>query len=63
MGLSCLGESDDPTGQRVSVLLSGHDHPGEELRTEVLRVNDFPLHSEVYGRCGFATDFAYQSDD
>ena len=47
----------------VSCGIPGHGHPGEELRAEVMRVDDLPLHWEVYGRCGFATDFAYQSDD
>ena len=47
----------------VSCGIPGHDHPGEELRAEVMQVDDVPLHWEVHGRCGFATDFAYQSDD
>jgi hypothetical protein len=40
----------------------GHDRPGTEMRTEVQRVDDPPLRWEVFGRCGFATDFAYNSD-
>ena len=28
----------------------------------VLRVEDTPLRFEVSGRCGFATDFDYRSD-
>jgi hypothetical protein len=46
----------------VSCGIPGHDHPGEEVETEVMRVSDGPLDWEVYGRCGFATDFDYASD-
>jgi hypothetical protein len=46
----------------VSCGIPGHDRPGTELRTEVQRVDDPPLRWEVFGRCGFATDFAYDSD-
>jgi hypothetical protein len=45
----------------VSCGIPGHDHPGEEVRTELMRVDDPPLGWEVVGRCGFATDFAYSS--
>ena len=51
-------ESDGP----VSCGIPGHDHPGREVRTELLRVADEPLRWEVHGRCGFASDFAYASD-
>ena len=47
----------------VSCGIPGHDHPGEELRAEVLKVDDPPLQWEVRGRCAFASDFAYQSDE
>ena len=50
-------------GERVSCGIPGHDHPGEELRTELLRVDDPPLRWELRGRCGFATDFDYRSDE
>ncbi len=46
----------------VSCGIPGHDHPGEELRTELMRVEDHPLRWEVHGRCGFASDFDYLSD-
>ena len=46
----------------VSCGIPGHDHPGEEVRTELMRVDDPPLGWEVVGRCGFATDFSYASD-
>jgi hypothetical protein len=50
-----------PLGE-VSCGIPGHDHPGEEVRTELMRVDDPPLGWEVVGRCGFASDFAYASD-
>ena len=46
----------------VSCGIPGHDHPGDEVRTELLRVADPPLEWEVVGRCGFASDFRYASD-
>ena len=46
----------------VSCGIPGHDRPGTEMTTEVQRVDDPPLRWEVFGRCGFATDFAYRSD-
>ena len=47
----------------ISCGVPGHDRPGEELRTEVMQVNDSPLIWGVQARCGFATTFAYQSED
>ncbi len=47
----------------VSCGIPGHDHPGIELRAEVMRVQDPPLQWEVHGRCGFATDFEYSSEE
>jgi hypothetical protein len=46
----------------VSWRIPGHDRPGTEMRTAVERVDDPPLRWEVLGPCGFATDFAYNSD-
>jgi hypothetical protein len=51
-----------PSERAVSCGIPGHDHPGDELRAEVMRVADTPLNWEVRGRCGFASDFAYRSD-
>jgi hypothetical protein len=51
--------SDEP----ITCAIPGHDHPGQELRTELQLVADPPLAWEVRGRCGFATDFDYSSDD
>ncbi len=47
----------------VSCGIPGHDHPGEEVRAEIMRIDDPPLATDVRGRCGFAADFAYASDD
>jgi hypothetical protein len=47
----------------LSCAIPGHDRPGEELRTEVMQVNDSPLIWGVQARCGFATSFAYHSED
>lgn len=48
-----------PAGESITCAVPGHDHVGQELRVEVLRVQDGPLSWEVRGRCGFATDFDY----
>src|SRR5206468_6894740 len=45
----------------VSCGLPGHDHPGQELRAELLQVRDDALQWEVSGRCAFASDFDYRS--
>ena len=47
----------------VSCGIPGHDHPGDEVRAEVMRVTDPPLEWDVSGRCGFASDFAYRSGE
>jgi hypothetical protein len=47
----------------VTCGIPGHDRTGEELRAEILRVNDAPLSFEVRGRCGFEADFDYSSDE
>ena len=47
----------------VSCGIPGHDHPGQELRTSLQHVAEPPLRWEVSGRCGFASDFDYRSDD
>lgn len=51
-------EADEP----VACGIPGLDHPGEEVRTNVLRVHADPLVWEWSDRCGFATDFAYRAD-
>jgi hypothetical protein len=49
--------------RRLRLRIPGHDRPGEELRTEVMQVDDSPLVWGVKARCGFATSFAYHSED
>jgi len=51
-----------PSDLAVSCGIPGHDHPGNELRTDLMRVDDGALQWTVHGRCGFATDFDYRSD-
>jgi hypothetical protein len=46
----------------VSCGIPGHDHPGEEVVADLMKVDDGPLQWEVSGRCGFAADFDYSSD-
>jgi hypothetical protein len=46
----------------VSCGISGHDRPGQEIIAEGFQVDDGSLHWSVSGRCGFATSFAYSSD-
>lgn len=46
----------------ISCGIPGHDRPGEELRTDMMQVNDPPLIWGVQARCGFATSFAYRSE-
>jgi len=49
------------TDQPVSCGIPGHDRPGQEIIADHFRVADENLKWEVNGRCGFATDFAYNS--
>ena len=46
----------------ISCGIPGHDHPGQEIIAETFQVDDGALHWSVSGRCGFATSFAYSSD-
>jgi hypothetical protein len=52
-----------PQDQTVSCAIPGHDHPGQEVFADVLAVREPKLAFEVRGRCGFATDYEYRSDD
>jgi hypothetical protein len=45
----------------VTCGISGHDHPGQEIRAETFRYRDAPFDWEMSGNCGFATDFADSS--
>jgi len=51
------------SNETISCGIPGHDHPGREVITEQQRIEDPPLRWEVRGRCGFATDFSYASDE
>ena len=50
-------------GESVSCGIPGHDHPGTELVAGEFTVHDDPLRWELRGRCGFASDFAYDSSE
>ncbi len=47
----------------VACGIPGFDQPGQEVIAGTFRVDDAPLSWDLHGRCGFATDFAYSSDD
>jgi len=47
----------------VACGIPGLDRPGREVIAGTFRVDDVPLSWELHGRCGFAPDFAYRSDD
>ena len=49
--------------ERVSCIVPGHDVPGTELQTEILRVDDGPFTDEFVGNCAFTAPFAYAADD
>jgi hypothetical protein len=46
----------------VTCGIPGHNQPGEEVRADLMRLEDPPLRTEVHGRCGFAGNFDYRSD-
>ena len=52
-----LGRDDGIALVRAAIRL-----PGVEVIADVMRVDDHPLHWEVRGRCGFASDFDYVAD-
>lgn len=49
------------TPETVACGIPGLDHPGQEVVSERLRVDDVPLSWDLSERCGFATDFNYRS--
>jgi hypothetical protein len=53
----------EPVAQEstVSCGIPGHQFPGQEIRTEVVRYQDGPFDWEFRGKCGFATRFSYAS--
>ena len=50
-------ESDQP----IVCAIPGRDHPGDEVIASHFIVNDDPLQWTFRGRCGFTTNFTYQS--
>ena len=49
--------------EAVSCGIPGHDQPGQEIIAADFQVNDGSLQWHVQGRCGFATSFAFRSDE
>jgi len=47
--------------EAVTCGIPGHHRPGQELVATLMRVEDEPFHWTVSGRCGFSTDFEFQS--
>ena len=51
-------------GHVVTCVIPGHERSGEELRAELLRVDDVaPFKFEYRGVCGYGADFDYSSDE
>ena len=51
-------------GHEVTCVIPGHERSGEELRAELLRVDDVaPLKFEFRGVCGYGADFDYSSEE
>ena len=48
--------------EAVACGIPGFDHPGQELRAQLLQVDDTPLQWSIRDRCAFTTDFDYRSD-
>jgi hypothetical protein len=46
----------------VACGIPGYDHPGQEQRASLMKVHEPPLEWELRGRCAFASDFDYRSD-
>jgi hypothetical protein len=51
-----------PSNGTLSCAIPGHDRPGDEVQTEIMRVDDDRLRWEVSARCGFSSTFDYRSD-
>jgi len=51
-----------PSEKPVSCGIPGHERAGDEVRAEIMKVNDAPFVFEVHGRCGYASTFDYSSD-
>ena len=46
----------------VTCIIPGHDQPGREVHSELIKVEDEGLGFEVQGRCGYESDFKYASN-
>jgi hypothetical protein len=46
---------------QVTCIIPGHDQPGREVHSELIKVEDEGLSFEVQGRCGYESDFDYSS--
>jgi len=51
------------SSEAVSCGIPGHNQPGQEIIADDFQVSDGSLQWHVQGRCGFATNFAFQSDE
>jgi hypothetical protein len=49
--------------ETVTCGIPGHDRPGQEIIADVFHVDDGALHWSISGRCGFASSFAYSSNE
>jgi hypothetical protein len=47
------------TQSTVSCIVPGHDHPGTELVSDEVLVDDGRFSFELHGTCGFTRDFEY----
>jgi hypothetical protein len=45
----------------VSCGIPGHGFLGQEIRAEILRIQDDPFDFDFRGKCGFAAEFKYAS--
>jgi len=59
--LEVRARRDFPSELAVTCGIPGHDQPGSELIADVFRVDDAPLDTALYGRCGFQSQFDYSS--
>jgi hypothetical protein len=51
------------TDELVFCGVPGAEQPGQEIVAGRFRVDDAPLRWEISGRCGFAKEFTYSSED
>lgn len=51
-----------PVDEPITCGIPGHDKPGQEMMAYLMHVDDDPLRWTFTGRCGFSTEFDYQSE-